>query len=191
MACRGVSLLRLPLPTLLGAGLDAGATMLGGGASVVREGRPGLGALLPARSSRGVAQLGGVALATPFLVVFAVLFSSADAVFRHLVEGAIDADELRRLYAELPVRTIVAAVAAWIAAGVLRTVTTGASADRALRGVLTSDVATTMLVAIDALFAVFVALQVTYLFGGRDTLERLSAGWARPIIGHSFRNLTG
>src|SRR5438067_2709718 len=123
VAFRGVSPLRMSLYTLLVAGLNAGATTLGGGASVLRDGRPGLGALLPARSSRGVAQLGGVALATPFLVVFAVLFSSADAVFRHLVEGAIDADELRRLYAELPVRTVVAAVAAWIAAGVLRTVT--------------------------------------------------------------------
>src|SRR5438874_3673271 len=161
---RGVSLLRMPLHTLLRAGLDAGATTLGGGASVVRDGAPGLGTLLPARSSRGVAQLGGVALATPFLIVFGVLFSSADAVFRHLVEGAIDADELRRLYAELPVRTFVAAVAAWVVAGLLRSVTTRGSADtRGLPGIFTSDVATTMLVAIDALFAMFVALQVTYL----------------------------
>jgi hypothetical protein len=40
-----------------------------------------------------------------------------------------------------------------------------------LRGLLSSTAGTTMLLAVDALFLFFVALQLAYLFGGRDTLD--------------------
>jgi hypothetical protein len=72
------------------------------------------------------------------------------------------------------------AVAAWIAAGALFRLRTqpGPSAVGASRGWLGAEPATVALLAIDALFALFVVLQVAYLFGGRDTVEAASMSYS-------------
>jgi hypothetical protein len=181
---RGVGVSDLPLLSFLAATSEAIIESLAGGVDVFRRGAPALAGMAPARSSRIAAHAGGALLAVPFLVLFGTLFSSADAVFRHAIEGLVDVTELRRLYAELPARLTLALVAAWLIAGWL-----GQLGDRAKpavrehRPLLAMETATTMLLAIDALFASFVVIQVAYLFGGRDTLE--AAGIAYSTYGRA------
>jgi hypothetical protein len=72
---------------------------------------------------------------------------------------------------------VTALAAAWLTAGLLVFVSRGHGGDDAVassgptRGRLGSTEAATLLVALDLLFAVFVILQATYLFGGRSTLD--------------------
>ena len=134
--------------------------------------------------------LRGLLLAAPIVVLFTLLFASADAVFAGLARTAlgfhVEAD-----LDDLATRATVIAVVAWGAAGLLalaggllptlvpgsdarpagRSLGAASSADLA-RGGLTvgSTEAATVLVVVDLLFAAFVALQLAYLFGGRDTL---------------------
>jgi hypothetical protein len=137
----------------------------------------------------------GLLIATPILVVFVALFASADAIFASLTEGlfawSVDLGQLAE-------RAAIAFVVAWgvggllaVAAGMVdiepgaerfagppapqmqslgaAVATTSPMATRVIPR-LGSIEALTILVAVSALFAVFVALQVAYLFGGLDTL---------------------
>jgi len=174
----------LPLIALLDTAMRVVAATITGADAVVRLGARGLAAFVPSRSSRGMARAGGVALAVPFLVVFGALFSSADAVFRHLIESALDIAELRRVLAELPARLVVAAVTTWLAGGWLAHLADRHTPpDRAEPRPVGADVAVAMLVALDALFAFFVAVQLAYLFGGHDTLD--AAGVAYSSYGRA------
>ena len=142
----------------------------------------------------------GLALAMPLLLVFGLLFASADAIFAsfagHLVDWQVD-------LGELPLRTGVAFLIAWVVAGLLAVATglgeirlpsdahpaapvagapppmqslgamvaTPAPAPAAAAAPRLGTVeALTILVAVDALFALFVGLQLAYLFGGLDTM---------------------
>lgn len=144
----------------------SGAVGLGPGIrTVARDARR-----LPGSRLRRVAA--GMLIALPILAVFAVLFASADAVFGRALA---DAFSWQVNLGGLPVRVVVAGIAAWIGAGLLVLVVAAGPqmpADEPLApprrlGGLEACVA---LLAIDALFAVFVALQAAYLFGGLDTL---------------------
>ena len=140
----------------------------------------------------------GLALALPVLLIFGLLFASADAIFASFAETLFD---WQVDLGELPIRASVAFAVAWVVAGLL-SVATGvadeagpgvASAMQAPRSApppmqsLGAAVATvpesrpatprlgvveslTILVAVDVLFAVFVGLQLAYLFGGLDTM---------------------
>ena len=136
----------------------------------------------------------------PLLLVFGLLFASADAIFAsfagHLVDWQVD-------LGELPLRTGVAFLIAWVVAGLLAVATglgeirlpsdahpaapvagapppmqslgamvaTPAPAPAAAAAPRLGTVeALTILVAVDALFALFVGLQLAYLFGGLDTM---------------------
>ena len=143
----------------------------------------------------------GLLLAMPILVVFIVLFSSADAVFANLTARIFD---WRLDLGELPLRLAVAFLIAWIVAGLLgvaagglgswsladreevgrqpRSLGAAAAVDPIGRGgvpVLGSIEAVTILIAVDALFAVFVVLQLAYLFGGLDTLAATGLPYAQ------------
>ena len=134
----------------------------------------------------------GLMLAAPIVLLFGLLFASADAVFASLAMTAlslpIDLD-----LTDVGQRTIVVAVVAWCAAGLLALAAGGLPAlipgpsypaappARSLGAASAADLASggrpiatieaaTVLFAVDALFAAFVALQLAYLFGGRDTL---------------------
>jgi hypothetical protein len=184
VALRGVPVTDLPLIALLDTAMGAVVATLVGARAVVRLGAPALASLAPSRSSRVVARAGGVVLAVPFLVVFGALFSSADAVFRHVVESAVDLAELRRVLAEMPARLVVGTIAAWLSAGWLAHLADQRqSLDRPEPRPVGADVAVSMLLAIDALFAVFVVVQLAYLFGGRDTLD--AAGVAYSTYGRA------
>lgn len=142
--------------------------------------------------------LRGLLIATPFLLVFIALFSNADAAFARLADDLFDWQlDLGELPIRLSVALGIGWVAAGllsvamggpaIAAARERAATQpadhaltpppapqslGAAALEPVRTFprLGAIEAATVLVAIDLLFAAFVALQVAYLFGGLDTL---------------------
>jgi hypothetical protein len=118
--------------------------------------------------------LRGLLIALPVMLVFISLFSAADAVFARVVDDltGFDLD-----LGTVPGRVILAMVLAWLAAGSLALAASRPairsertpSADRAAWRLGRTE-AVTVLVAVDLLFAAFVALQGAYLFGGADTL---------------------
>ncbi|MDH3307437.1 MAG: DUF4173 domain-containing protein [Acidimicrobiia bacterium] len=115
--------------------------------------------------------LAGLALAIPVLVVFGALFASADAVFESRLATLFDWD------VDFP--RIVARV---IVVGVL--VVFGAGARRVWRAKTEPWIvpaapwrvhptqAATLLASVVGLFLTFVAVQLPYLFGGSDQIER-------------------
>jgi len=129
--------------------------------------------LAPRRFASVSGYVGGVGLATPFVIVFALLFSSADAVFARSLENVFDLKRIAELLSETPGRLFIALAVAWPAAGgmtALWRVPRDYVAPRT-RSVLAGETATVTMILIAALFAIFVALQLAYLFGGRDTLD--------------------
>ena len=129
--------------------------------------------LAPRRFARVSGYVGGVGLAAPFVVVFALLFSSADAVFARSLENIFDVERIAELLRESPGRLVIALAVAWPAAGAMtalwrvpRDYVTSRPRSR-----LAAETATVTIILIAALFAIFVALQLAYLFGGRDTLD--------------------
>ena len=170
----GVPLTRRAPDILFVLGVIVAGRILAGGA-VLLAALPELGRPLARRTGGRIVSVGiGVALAFPFLVVFALLFASADAVFSSALRNVFDLE--RWSIGELIGRVFLAAFFAWLAGGLFVVSGRGAETTLApvlprLRGVLSSTAGTTMLLAVDALFAFFVALQIAYLFGGIDTLN--------------------
>jgi hypothetical protein len=114
----------------------------------------------------------GLVLGLPLTVIAIVLFASADAAFAELLE---DVTRIDVRLGDLPWRLIVAIAIAWLAAGAFAFVTDADDQQAIAREVgppmrLGSTEALTVLVLLDLVFAVFVALQAAYLFGGLDTL---------------------
>lgn len=132
---------------------------------------------------RATPVLRGLLIALPIGLVFVALFSAADAVFARVVRDAFTFDlDL----GDATGRLVVALVAAWLAAGalafaVLQPARASAPPDPDAPPAPNPDAlrlprlgvteAVTVLVVVDLLFALFVALQAAYLFGGQDTLE--------------------
>jgi hypothetical protein len=105
-------------------------------------------------------------------VIFALLFSSADAVFARSLQNVFDLSRFADL-SETPGRILIVLAFAWPAAGALTAlwrVPRDHVTSRA-RSLLATETATVTLVLVAALFAIFVAMQLAYLFGGRDTLD--------------------
>lgn len=123
--------------------------------------------------------LRGLAIAIPIALVFIALFASADAAFADLVDGLfgfeLDADEAIS-------RGVLAVVLGWLVAGGLafaavRGRAVEADAETAPRIAGTTEVVTVLL-CLNLVFAVFVALQGAYLFGGLDTLAATGLTYA-------------
>jgi hypothetical protein len=179
-AIGGTAVTRRSLLGLIWAGIRGASLAFAGAAEPIVAARPVSGAdALRRRLGRVASLLRGLVIAIPLMAIFAALFAAADAVFSRALSDvfAIDLD-----LGEVPPRLALAAVIAWVAAGLLVAVarevfppeprSLGAAAvspSFALRR-LGSIEAIVVLVAVDLLFAAFVALQVAYLFGGRDTL---------------------
>ena len=148
----------------------------------------------------------GLLIAIPVLFVFASLFSSADVAFDRLMARLFT---WQVDLGEVPIRLSVAFLIAWAVAGLLavasgaldpardgrepavepRAQSLGAAAiglpdpDGSVAfgppvrlGAIESA---TILVAVDVLFAIFVLLQVAYLFGGQDTLAATGLPYAQ------------
>src|SRR5467141_3571510 len=165
----GVPVTRRALDVLVVLGLVVVGRIVAGGALLLAA-LPDLGRPLARRSGGRIGSVGvGIALAFPFLVVFALLFASADAVFSSAFTNVFDFRKWS--IGELIGRVLLAASFAWVAGGTFivagrRTDTTMSPVLPRLRGLLSSTAGTTMLIVVDALFVFFVALQLAYLFGG-------------------------
>ena len=170
----GVPLTRRALDVLVILGLVVVGRIVAGGALLLAA-FPDLGRPVARRSGGRIVSVGiGIALAFPFLVVFALLFASADAVFSSAVTNVFDFRKWS--VGELIGRVLLAAGFAWVAGGLFivagrPTDTTMPALLPRLRGLLSSTAGATTLLAIDALFVFFVGLQIAYLFGGIDTLN--------------------
>ena len=122
----------------------------------------------------------GLVLAIPLVMIFAVLFASADPIFQR---GMDDLLGFRIDLGDLPGRILFAAGIAWLVGGLLavaargipavEAASLGAAAPPASIGItrsLGTTEALVVLVAVDLIVGLFVGLQVAYLFGGLDTL---------------------
>ncbi|HEY3164354.1 MAG TPA: DUF4173 domain-containing protein [Candidatus Limnocylindrales bacterium] len=186
----------------------AGIGMLRVTAAAKRLGGPSAGdRLFPAIPPWAGAVGRGLLIAIPLLVVFGSLFSAADTVFDRLMGRLFTWQvELGEVPIRLAVAFLVAwAVAGLlaVASGVLVVDDAGPmarageplpqslgaaalglpdSGDRASAGPslrLGAIESATILVAVDVLFAIFVVLQVAYLFGGQDTLAATGLPYAQ------------
>ena len=174
LASRGIDVLRARVAAIPYVAIESVRALSTRLPSVYRVALPAISGQARARSSRALPFATGVALAAPLLVVFVVLFSAADAVFQRSVRNLLDIAWFREILPTLPQRLVVAFVVTWCATGALSTSTAAAAlraSERRVRRSLGAEPVTVALVAIDLLFAAFVAFQLAYLFGGRDTLE--------------------
>ena len=122
----------------------------------------------------------GLLLAIPLVLIFAVLFASADPIFSR---GFEDFMNFGIDLGDLPGRIIFVLAVAWLAGGLLTVAARGLpQLERSSLGaaaqsgtlvrerLLGTTEALVVLVGIDLIVALFVGLQVAYLFGGLDTL---------------------
>lgn len=162
-------------------------------------GAPGWRSRLPARTAP-IAR--GLLIALPVLLVFVVLFASADAIFAALA-GNLFAWQVD--LGELPIRVALAFVIAWPVAGLLAVGVGAADIDRRTAAPIPQSLgaaaaeslptfpglgvieAVTILVAVDVLFALFVLLQLAYLFGGLDTMAAGGITYANYARGGFFQ----
>jgi hypothetical protein len=150
-----------------------------GAGRVVRSARPAEN--LPRRLPPRAAPIArGMLLGLPIAAIFAVLFASADPIFRGTIEDVLG---FSIDVGDLPGRVIFSAACAWLAAGLLSIAANGVSSVSAasLGAAAAPQVAShhrplgqpeavTVLILVDLVAGAFVAFQVAYLFGGLDTL---------------------
>jgi hypothetical protein len=126
-------------------------------------------------SSTTLAVIRGGIIAVPIVLVFGALLVSADVAFENLV-SSVFAFDVENVFGHIVLATFLA----WVACGFLRSIFFEPPAD--LSGVprpsfiaLGFVEVAVVLVALDLLFATFVAVQVPYLFGG-ETYARVTTG---------------
>jgi hypothetical protein len=177
----GYAIVRRPFERILQLGIRVAGWALAGAISVLSLARFAAPGRARGAIERSAPVLRGLLIAVPLVLVFALLFSAADAVFADIAGDLFDWDlDL----AEFIDRTVLALVAAWFAAGLL-----GWAAVRerdepappallARRPRIGTAESLIVLVALDLLFAAFVVIQAAYLFGGLDTLEATGLTYA-------------
>src|SRR3979490_2439722 len=116
VAWSGVPVSELPVARLIAAAWSLGERLILGAADVVGAAWPRL-RVAPRRFARVSGYVGGIGLAAPFVVIFAVLFSSADAVFARSLENVFDLKRIADALSETPGRLGIALAFAWPAAG--------------------------------------------------------------------------
>jgi hypothetical protein len=119
--------------------------------------------------------LRGLVLAIPILLVFILLFSSADAAFSSLMEDVLHKLRLDNI-PELVSRLIFSLFIAWCVLGglsyALRTVIQKESgSSRSLNSPLGIIEAAVVLVSVNLLFLLFVGIQFRYFFGGQSNIH--------------------
>ena len=116
----------------------------------------------------------GLIIALPIVLVFAALFAAADAVFAKALRTLFSFDLWKNL-PDLAGQAVWIGFVAWICAGALlmglsraRQAPGGLSLEKPIAPIFRLGFveAATVLACVNALFAVFVAIQFTYLFGG-------------------------
>jgi hypothetical protein len=122
----------------------------------------------------------GLILAIPLVMILAVLFASADPIFRLRIDDLLG---LRLDLGDLPGRVLFIIGSTWLLAGLLGVaaqgipVVEGASLGAAVPSAalapsrfLGTTEAVVVLAGVDLVVGLFVSLQLAYLFGGSDTL---------------------
>lgn len=117
---------------------------------------------------RGIAR--GLLIALPLILMFIALFSSADATFERY------APQLNDLFSlATPRHLLVIAFFSWLATGLLSSAMRQLSAPLPpapqARFTLGAEEIVVIMGSLVALFLIFVLLQASYLFGGRETIE--------------------
>jgi Domain of unknown function (DUF4173) len=200
-ALAGLPVTRAALPALFELAGTVTIAAFGGASIVIRFlSLPSLAtAPVALATPRVVPVARGLVIVTPLLVVFAVLFAAADPIFETFAVRALTVDfDLGRL----PFHLVFVAIVAWVAGGLLWFVEAppGVEGERSLcatvRGSaagwprLGATEAITILIALDVLFALFVVLQVAYLFGGQDTRQAAGLPYAQYARRGFFELLT-
>ena len=135
----------------------------------------------PRRAPTWLAPLGrGLLLTIPLVIVFAVLFASADPIFGRGIEELLG---LRIDLGDLPGRVLFVLAVTWVTAGLLTIAVEGVPpAESASLGAaaaaptatfdrfLGTAEAVIVLTGVVGTFGLFVGLQMAYLFGGLDTM---------------------
>jgi hypothetical protein len=177
----GYAIVRRPFERILELGLRVLGWAFAGAISVLSFARFATPAPTRGTLGRAAPVVRGVLIAIPLVLIFAVLFSAADAVFAEvtgdLLNWNLDMDELMT-------RGVVALIAAWFAAGLLGWVAVRERTESPVASVVihrprmgTAE-CLIVLVALDLLFVAFVVIQAAYLFGGLDTLEATGMTYA-------------
>jgi Domain of unknown function (DUF4173) len=155
------------------AGASAGFGAFGGAVQLLQRDVPWAEVNAALRGTRSAAIARGVAIALPLVLLFGGLFVAADAVFKDLVSSAIPR------IPNLGTHIAIACAFAWPTAGLLRDLVAAREDARLLpaekllarRFSLGATEVTIALGALEALFAIFVAVQARYFFGGRSLVE--------------------
>lgn len=169
-AARGVAIRSLGTGGYVGAGARTVLDLVTGGPRLLAADVPWREITERGRFARAHGIAIGVLLALPLLVVFGGLFMAADAVFDRMITNA-----LRFNFATVASHTFLIGFCTALAAGYLRGVTLGAAAAPpvavpATAGLGISPVATA-LVLLNALFLLFVGVQLRYFFGGAELVQ--------------------
>ena len=180
-AFSGLTVTRRSVTALIAMAAWVIEAVIAGTGRALRDGRPTPGPGLRQRPTWLGPVARGLVLAVPLMLIFAVLFASADPIFNRKFEDLLN---LRIDLGDLPGRVIFVLAVAWLAGGLLSVAATGLPAmERASLGAATRSAtigagralgtteAIVVLVAIDLVVGLFVALQLAYLFGGLDTLD--------------------
>ena len=117
-AWSGVPVSALPVARVITEGWSLGERVVLGAADVLIPAWPRL-RVAPRRFHRVSGYIGGIGLAAPFVVVFALLFSSADAVFARSLENVFDLKRIADALSDTPGRLFIALAFAWPVAGAL------------------------------------------------------------------------
>jgi hypothetical protein len=155
------------------AGASAGFAAFGGAVQLLQREVPWAEAHAALRGTRSASIARGVAIGLPLVVLFGGLFMAADAVFQRLVSSAVPS------VPHLGMHLLIACAFAWPAAGLLRDLVAAREDARLLpaekllarRFSLGATEVAIALGALDVLFAIFVAVQARYFFGGRSLVE--------------------
>jgi hypothetical protein len=188
-AFSGLAVTRRSLSVVLVLGLWVVESVLAGTARLLAAARPPRreGPITRPAWVGGVVR--GLVLAVPLVMIFAVLFASADPIFRR---GLDDVLGFRLDLGDLPGRVVFTLAVAWFAGGLLAVAARGIPPlERASLGAaappatvrLTRSLGTTealiVLMSVDAIVGLFVALQLAYLFGGLDTLAAAGMSYSQ------------
>lgn len=119
----------------------------------------------------------GLFMATPVIILFTILFSSADAAFELAAKDFLKLLRLDNI-PELFSRFIFTVIAAWLCMGgiaySLRETETGmekVTIDTHMKKPLGLTETAVILISLNVLFAVFVAIQFQYFFGGQQNIS--------------------
>jgi hypothetical protein len=181
VAFSGLAVTRRSLSVVLVIGAWVIESTLAGAARLLRNARPA-----PGETPRSwPAWLGpvarGLVMAVPLVMIFAVLFASADPIFRRGLDGLLG---FQIDLGGLPGRLLFVGGVAWLAAGLLAIASRGlpavesaslgaAAAPSSTMQLSRSLGVTEALIVLGSTVAIvglFVGLQLAYLFGGLDTL---------------------